>query len=141
MPKPDFPSPVVGPAYGRSARLLTGALVLALAALTVRVLWRTEGWASADAFWLLGLTGIAVLASWRQMLASTTTIDADGIRQSGWVDKSMRWDEVVLARQLTPRLAPRLMLKAKLGRPRAFHAGSAELEVAFARIAAHYRKP
>ncbi|MEG0821012.1 MAG: hypothetical protein RR101_04300 [Burkholderiaceae bacterium] len=137
----DASAAVSGPAYGRFARFFTTTLMVALAALSIRVLWRTEGWISSDAFWLLGLTAIAVASSWWQMLTSTTTIDARGIRQSGWIEKAMSWDEVVAARVITPRLAPRLMVKARLGRPRAFHAGSAELATAFARIATHYRKP
>lgn len=121
------PSPVTGPAYGRTFRWIATLVVLALAGLSLRVVWRTEGWASSDAFWLLGLTGIAVAGSWWQMLSSTTTLDAQGIRQSGWVDKSMRWDEVAAARLL----GSRLVLKARFGRPRVFHAGNAELAAAF----------
>jgi len=134
----EFATPVTGPAYGRATRLFATATVAALALLSWRVLSRTEGWADADALWLLGLSGLAVLGSWWQMMSSTTTLDSEGIRQSGWIEKRMSWDEVSFAKLLSPRLAPRLVIKARLGRPRAFYAGNAELGAAFARVAAAY---
>lgn len=131
-----FPRPLTGPAYGRGMRAFSSLLVAGLALLTLRVLWRTDGWASGDAFWLIGLSGVAVAASWWQMLTSTTTLDEQGIRQSGWVDKSMRWDEIASARLI----GSRLVLKARFGRPRAFYAGNAELAAAFREVASAHRK-
>lgn len=135
MNPPDIATPVTGPAYGRGMKIMATALVAGLALLTLRVLWRTDGWAGSDAGWLLGLSGVAIAVSWWQMLTSTTTVDAQGIRQSGWVDKSMRWDEVAATRLLSPHLAPRLVVKARFGRPRAFYAGNAELAAVFRLIA------
>lgn len=125
------PQTLSGPAYGRGMRFLSSLLVLGLALLLLRVIWRTDGWASSDAMWLIGLSGIAVAASWWQMITSTTTIDAQGIRQSGWVEKAMRWDEISAARLV----GSRLILKARFGRPRVFFAGNAELAAAFRQIA------
>lgn len=138
MNPPDFSTPLTGPAYGRATRLFATATVAVLALLAWRVFTRTEGWADSDAVWLMGLSGLAVLGSWWQMMTSTTTLDQDGIRQSGWVEKRMSWDEVSFAKLVSPRLAPRLVIKARLGRPRAFYAGNAELGAAFERVAAAF---
>lgn len=130
-PRLAFAVPVCGPSYGPLMRVLSTVVVLVLAGLAARVLLRTEGWAGSDAWWLLGGTGLAVLASWWQMLAARTTLDEQGIEQSGLIVQRMRWDEVALARTR----GSRLLLKASVGRFRVFHGGNAELRAAFAQVA------
>jgi hypothetical protein len=132
--RPAFADPVSGPSYGPLMRVLSTVVVLVLAALAARVLLRTEGWAGSQAWWLLGGTGVAVLGSWWQMLAARTTLDAQGIEQSGLIGQRMSWDDVVLARAR----GSRLLLKGGVGRFRVFHAGDATLRGAFEQVARAY---
>lgn len=125
---------VSGPSYGPTMRILSTLVVLLLGALTLRVLLKTDGWAGSDAWWLLGGTALAVLGSWWQLLSARTTLDAEGIAQTGLITARMRWDEVAFARAR----GSRLLLKASVGRFRVFHAGNATLRASFAEVARRY---
>lgn len=133
-PGSELAVPVSGPSYGPTMRILSSLVVLLLGALSVRVLLKTDGWVGSDAWWLLGGTGLAVLGSWWQLLSARTTLDAQGIEQSGLLTQRMRWDEVAFARAR----GSRLLLKASVGRFRVFHAGNATLRAAFAEVARRY---
>jgi len=132
--RPELAAPVSGPSYSPAMRIVSSLVVLLLGGLSVRVLLRTEGWAGSDAWWLLGGAGLAVLGSWWQLLSARTTLDAQGIEQSGLLTQRMRWDEVAFARAR----GGRLLLKASVGRFRVFHAGDASLRASFAEVARRY---
>lgn len=125
---------VSGPSYGPAMRTVSSVVVLLLGALSVRVLLKTDGWAGSDAWWLLGGTALAVLGSWWQLLSARTTLDAEGIEQTGLITVRMRWDEVAFARAR----GSRLLLKASVGRFRVFHAGNATLRASFAEVAQRF---
>lgn len=132
--RPEVAVPVSGPSYSPTMRILSSLIVLLLGALSLRVLLRTDGWAGSDAWWLLGSAGVAVLGSWWQLLSARTTLDAEGIEQTGLIAQRMRWDEVAFARAR----GGRLLLKASVGRFRVFHAGNAALRASFAELARRY---
>jgi hypothetical protein len=137
-----FADPVSGPAYGRTFRLFATLAVLALLAYGVRVVFvllpeppSREGWI------VLGASTIALIGTWYFMVTARTTIDAQGIRQSGLVERRTDWSEIWHARVRGPAFSRRLVVRNVGGRFRYFYGGTPELLAAFDVIAAaHPRK-
>ena len=133
---PDFTTPVRGPSYSIPIRVITTAIVLVVAYSTLRW-WEmpaTEGWASPGVMvfvaTLFGTIGAGIL-----MLRSVTEIDADGIRQSGLVNRQVAWGQIASAR--VARWGATRLIVRRHGGPffSVFHGGTPELRAAFERVA------
>lgn len=141
MTPPEFTTPVSGPAYGRTFRVLSTAMLLAVLLLGVRAtLLQPADAAAGQGLWILGLGTVGLVASYWLVISATTTIDAAGIRQSGMIERRVVWSEVYSARLFGPPFARRLMVRTANGRFRFFFGGTPQLLDAFARIAQAYRK-
>jgi hypothetical protein len=127
-------TPVHGPAHGRAARLLaTAAVLLVLIGLARLVLTTPEALGAP-----LLLAVLVLLAPYGLLMLSTTTIDAEGIRQTGLPERKLRWDQLAQATVGGSPFARRLRVRTVAGRRIFFAGGTPELEAAFARIAAAY---
>jgi hypothetical protein len=141
MTPPDFSEPVSGPAYGRTFRVLASAMLLLVLAMAARAtLYLPDDEQAAQGYWILGVGLLGLVASYWVFLRSTTTIDANGIRQTGLTEKKVEWRELYSARVFGPPFARRLIVRTINGRFRFFFGGSPELLAAFARVAQAYRR-
>jgi len=133
---PDFTTPVRGPSYSVSIRVVTMVIALVVVYGTLRWLGvtATEGWTSQGVMvfiaTLFGTIGASVL-----MLRSITEIDADGIRQSGFVNRRVAWGQIANAR--VARWGATRLIVRRDGGPffLVFHGGTPELRAAFERVA------
>ncbi len=130
---------VSGPAYGNGfkvvATLLTIVLVVYAASVAVRFPLPQFGFGVKAL--LLGAAAM-LAASQYWFLRATTTIDADGIRQTGMIDKRVRWDEVRGAKMIgIPYLSwlfpPRMIVRTGTAFA-TFNGGTQDVLVEFARI-------
>lgn len=139
----SFDAPVSGPAYGRGFRAFATLAVLALLAYGARAVFvLLPEPPSRDGWYFLGSAAFALAGSWYFMVTARTTIDAQGIRQSGLIDRQTGWDEIGYARVRGPSFSRRLVVRNLAGRFRYYYGGTPELAAAFERIAAAYpRKP
>lgn len=136
---PDFSEPVSGPAYTRGFRAIATAILLAVIAMAMRA-WLNLGPSEQQnqTFSMLTL-GLAVLAgSYWFLVRSQTVIDAQGLRQSGLMDKKVDWNEIMVARMGGFWISRRLVVRTTRGRFRAFYGGTPQLLAAFERIAAAF---
>ena len=138
----SYAVPVHGPAYSRAFRFIALAVVLALAAgaAVTGSVTPASGEAGRQvslALVVLAMMAIILIVLWR----SVTTIDAEGIRQSGLLEKRVAWNEIRRTHLLRVGLTPRLVVRTSQGRLRVFYAGTAELRDAVRAIAAAQRAP
>lgn len=130
---------VSGPSYGRGFKSVSTVLTIALAAYAVSVALRYPLPAFSLGVQALLLGAGAMLAvSLYWFLHATTTIDADGIRQTGVIDKKVRWDEVRGAKMIgIPYLSwlfpPRMIVRTGTAFA-TFNGGTQDVLVEFARI-------
>jgi hypothetical protein len=135
----DFSTPVRGLAYGPAFRALATLIVVVVLASAVRAHLTLPDEALAQQGWGPLLIGLAALAgSYYLLMTSTTTIDAQGIRQSGLLEKKVVWAQVEAARLGGFAFSRRLIVRAGSLRPKVFFGGTPELVAAFQRIAAAY---
>ncbi len=133
---PDFPQPVSGPAYGPVFRGAATAMLLVVLAMALRAtLDLPADEAARQGLWVLGIGLFALVCTYWVLMRSTTTIDAQGIHQSGLIDKRVAWSEVRSAWLFGPPFARRLVVRTDRGRFRFFFGGSPPLLAAFERIA------
>lgn len=125
----DAAAPVEGPAFPLLVKLLASALVAGMLVTAARV-----GGGLLEQSWTptgLGLMLAAVvLVLWclAWIWRSRTRVDADGIGQTWFWRKSVRWADVTQARFIAVRrlewiLAPRLVVRTRSGSVMLFHAG------------------
>ena len=126
----DASIPVEGPAFPLLVKLLASALVAGMLVTAARAAdglleqsWTPTGLGLMIAAMLLVLWCLAWI--WR----SRTRVDADGIGQTWFWRKSVRWDDVTQARFIAVRrlewiFAPRLLVRMRSGRVILFHAGA-----------------
>lgn len=131
--------PVSGPAYAGPFKIVSTVIVLVLlgygCAIALRFPLLSYGFGVKLV--LVGATSL-LIASWYWFIRGTTTIDADGMRQSAMIDKRVRWDEVRSAKMLgVPFLGwlfpPRLVVRSSNGFT-TFNGGSQALLIEFAKI-------
>ena len=89
----------------------------------------------AAAWWLLA-TALMLLASYAMIMLSTTTIDAEGIAQTGLPERRVRWQDIDFAQVAGWPLARRLRVRTVAGKRVVFGGSGAALLAAFERIAA-----
>lgn len=135
-----FDAPISGPAYGRGFRVFATVAVLALLAYGARMVLALPETPSRDGWYFLGAVVFALVGSWYFMVTARTTIDAQGIRQSGLIERRTAWDEVRYARVRGPAFSRRLVVRNIAGRFRYYYGGTPELVAAFERIAAAYSR-
>lgn len=132
-------SPVSGPAYGRGFRVIATVVVVALLAHGARVvLVLRPDLPGSDGWMLLGAATFALVGSWYFMVSARTTVDAQGIRQSGLIERRTGWDEIRTARVGGFALSRRLVVRTAAGRFRYYFGGTAELVAVFGQIASAY---
>lgn len=136
----DFSTPVRGPAYGPAFRAVATLIFVAVLASAARAYLALPDEGQAEHGWGLLLVGLAALAgSYYLLMTSTTTIDAQGIRQSGLLEKKVAWAQVEAARLGGFAFSRRLVVRAGGSlRPKVFFGGTPDLIAAFQRIAAAY---
>lgn len=125
-----FATPVEGPSYRPFTRIAAVVIVVGLFAWGARAL---AGAGPLDLGQWIAVTGIAAALLWPLpgLLWGRTVLDAEGIRQPGWMGREARWTDVERVRFVRIPLSPRLMLSTGFGRARVFYSGSPELDAAF----------
>ncbi|MGE5338817.1 MAG: hypothetical protein ACM3PU_13390 [Gemmatimonadota bacterium] len=135
----SFEPPVTGPAYGRGFRAAAAFAALGLLAWGARtVLALGIGRGDGDGWIVLGAAAFALLGTLYFMITSRTTIDAQGIRQSGLIERKTEWSDILYARVRGPAFSRRLVVRSVNGRFRYYFGGTRELLAAFDQIAAAY---
>lgn len=130
--------PLRGRAFTLLHRLLASVVVLlALGGLLRRVLIAPEAIQGSTWWWLLATT-LMLLASYAMIMLSTTTIDAEGIVQTGLPERRVRWQDIDFAQFAGWPLARRLRVRTVAGKRVVFGGSGAALTAAFERIAAAY---
>jgi hypothetical protein len=137
---PGFHDPVRGPSFSLPIRVVTTLIALVVIAGTLRwwELPASGGWLSQQAavffVTLFGTIGAGILT-----LRSITVVDADGIRQTGLINRNVSWNQMASAR-MAHWGATRLVVRRE-GVPfySVFHGGTPELRAAFGRVAAASR--
>lgn len=147
MAEPRLPyviaAPLAGPAYGAGFKVFASIACVAIAASGLSAALRNPELLSNLPMALLLLFFAAMLGvSYYWFLHAQVRIDADGIVQTGMIDRRVAWTDVRGARllgiaPLAWLIPPRLVLRT--GRSLVtFNAGSDALRAEFARIAAAY---
>lgn len=131
---------VSGPAYSPWFKMLATLLVFGLVGYVASFLLRYR--ADPVSGMLLGAAIVLLLLSYRGFLRTTVTIDASGIRQTGWPGKQVAWDDIRSAKLIglpnagwlsPPRLAVRTGTAFYT-----FNGGTLELLAEFAQISIAY---
>ena len=137
-PQERFATPVSGPAYRLSAKLVAGAMSAVLVIYGLRVIDKILAmpWAMAV---LIGTAFVGVLSTTWYVFKGRTTIDARGVRQEWIVLKDYDWSRISKARYLRLPFTSRLMLRTGFGPIKAIQGGTPELDAAFREIAAYYK--
>lgn len=129
----DFAQPVSGRAYSGAFRVLATAVTAGLLLYGARVVLGAPD-PSRDGWILIGAIAFALIGTWYFMMVSVTTIDADGVRQSGIIERKVAWSEILHARVRGFAFSRRLVVRTIGGRYRFFYGGTPELLAAFARV-------
>lgn len=136
-------APVSGPAYSPWFKLLATLLSFGMAGYVTSFLLRYRA-DTLTSLWLLAAV-LFLMISYRGFLRASVTIDAQGIRQSGWPGKQVLWNDVRSAKLIgvpqagwlsPPRLAVRTGTAFYT-----FNGGTQELLTEFANISAAYAMP
>jgi hypothetical protein len=136
--RPTIDVPVRGPSHGRSQRAIASLAVLVGLAGLARVAATVPAATDGNGPWMLVTIAVALLGSYYFMMTATTTIDADGIVQTGLPNRRLRWEDVAYAHVGGLPFARRLRVRTASGRRVAFAGASPELLAAFERVAAAY---
>jgi hypothetical protein len=129
-----FAQPVSGPSYRPLTRVLAVALVLALFVWGARTMLAVEPGTLDRTHWATAVViALALLWPLPTLLLGRTVLDANGIRQLGWMGRDAEWAQVQRIRFVRMPMSPRLMISVGIGRIRSFHSGSPELDAAFER--------
>jgi len=131
-------SPVSGPAHSRTQRIGASVAVLLGLAGIARVAVTLPAATQGQGPWLLLTVAVAVLGSYYFLMTATTTVDAEGIVQTGLPNRRVRWDDVAYARVGGLPFARRLRVRTTSGRRIAFAGASPALLAAFERVAAAF---
>jgi hypothetical protein len=130
-----FSTPVSGRAYRPVTRILAAALVAGLlvwgAVGMVRDLGTPIDWPRIGAS---AIIAVALLWPMPSILAGRTVIDANGIRQDGWMGREATWAEVQKIRYIPMPMSPRLVVATGMGRARVFYSGDTQLDGAFREV-------
>ncbi len=134
-------TPVSGPAYSPWFKMLATLLSIGIAGCITSFLLRYQLDASSKL--VLALAIVILMLNYRGFLRATVTIDAQGIRQSGWPGKQVDWNDVRSAKLIglphagwlsPPRLAVRTGTAFCT-----FNGGTEALLSEFARISIAYQ--
>jgi len=133
---------ITGAAFSARFKLLATLVSLGLVGYVLSFLLRYPAVSKLAQLGLLVAIAV-VLLCWRDFLRATLTIDAVGIRQSGWLPQDVGWDDVRGARligqhQLGWLLPPRLAVRTGTGFS-TFNCGSNELLNELQRISLAYQ--
>lgn len=129
---------VSGPAYSQSVRLMATLAMLGLIAYGARLLLTMPEAPSRDGWIFIGAVAFTLIGTWYFMVAGRTTIDTDGIRQTGLIERKVEWSEIRQARVRGFAFSRRLIVYRIGARFQVYHAGTPELASAFEKIAASY---
>lgn len=140
MPVYSPASTVTGPAYGKGFRIAATCMagVLAVYAVSVALRFPLPRFTFGVQALLLGACAMLALSLY-WFYRATTTIDAEGIRQTGLIDKKVVWSEVRSAKLigipcLTWLFPPRMVVRTGTAFA-TFNGGTREVLAEFARIA------
>jgi hypothetical protein len=133
---------ITGPAFSAWFKMLATLLSLALIGYVISFLLRYPSLSDGAQLFLLAAIAVVVLY-WRDFLRATLTINADGIRQTGWLVQQVGWDDVRGARliglsRLGWLMPPRLAVRTGTGF-HTFNCGSFELFSELQRISLAYQ--
>jgi hypothetical protein len=130
-------SELAGPSHPLPLRVLATALVLLVLGLTLRsgALFAVPADAEHSAS-LLPAGLLVLLATWWLLIRARTTIDANGIQQSGLPSRAAAFADLATARIGGPPSMRKLVVRTHAGRRQVFAAGSPQLVAAFESIVA-----
>jgi hypothetical protein len=134
-----LPRPVTGLSYRRPAAAIATVLTLAVFGYGGRLLAADAGLPALLMLVLIAGAVAMAINCWF-IVFGTTTVDADGIRQAGMVERAWRWDEIERVRLVRMPWSTRLALMPARGPVRIVHAGTPQLDEAFETIAAMYSR-
>jgi len=125
-----FATPVEGPAYRPFTRIVAVVVVVGLFGWGGSLVLGAGGLEGGQ--WVaVGVMAAALLWPLPSLLLGRTVLDAEGIRQPGWMSREARWADVRRVRYVRMPLSPRLMISTGFGRPKVFFSGDATLDAAF----------
>ena len=135
---------ITGAAFSARFKLLATLVSVGLVGYVLSFLLRYPAVSELAQLGLLVAIAV-VLLCWRDFLRATLTIDAVGIRQSGWLPQHVVWDDVRGARLIGQHrlgwlLPPRLAVRTGTAFY-TFNGGTQDLLTEFARISAAFEMP
>jgi|LauGreDrversion4_2_1035121.scaffolds.fasta_scaffold968684_2 hypothetical protein len=135
-------SDITGPAFSAWFKMLATLFSLALIGYILSFILRYPGLPDGAQLFLLAAIAV-VLLYWRDFLRATLTINAFGIRQTGWLVQQVSWDDVRGAKliglsRLGWLMPPRLAVRTGTGF-HTFNCGSPELFSELQRISLAYQ--
>ena len=135
-------SDITGPAFSPWFKMLATLLSLALIGYVLSFILRYPSLTDGAQLFLFGAIAV-VLLCWRDFLRATLTINAVGIRQTGWLVQQVSWEDVRGAKligfsRLGWLMPPRLAVRTGTGF-HTFNCGSLELFSELQRISLAYQ--
>jgi len=135
-------SDITGPAFSAWFKMLATLFSLALIGYILSFILRYPSLPDGAQLFLLAAIAV-VLLYWRDFLRATLTINAFGIRQTGWLVQQVSWDDVRGAKliglsRLGWLMPPRLAVRTGTGF-HTFNCGSLELFSELQRISLAYQ--
>jgi hypothetical protein len=133
---------ITGPAFSAWFKLLATLFSLALIGYVISFMLRHPSLPDGATLFLWAAIAVMLLY-WRDFLGATLTINAAGIRQTGWLVQQVSWDDVRGAKliglsRLGWLLPPRLAVRTGTGF-HTFNCGSPDLFSELQRISLAYQ--
>ena len=125
------------PKWVKYVALLVMSLVLMQAGITVQKAGFEALNNAGGLFLLMVFIGLAFITYFMQH--SVTTIDDEGIRQSWYTKRHVKFSEMSFAKFVPMLASKRLIVFVKKGRPVVFQAGTQDLQLAFAKISLQFK--
>lgn len=135
------PLPLTGTAWPRWTKALAWLLVTIIGVQLVRTASGpagAEATAAGAASIVVAFVGLLIMARYIQV--SRVIITREGIEQTWFTRRTIRWDDIHYAKFVPLPASRRLICFTRRNRPVIFQAGTPELSAAFARIAIAYRR-
>lgn len=132
--------PISGQAWPKWVKwvaLAVMSLVLMQAGITVQKTGVEALMNIGGLFLLMVFIGLAFITYFMQH--SVTTIDEEGIRQSWYSKREVKFSEMSFAKFVPMLASKRLIVFVKKGRPIVFQAGTKDLQMAFAKISLQFK--
>ncbi len=134
------PLPVSGqawPSWVKAVAWLILALIVAQAAIAIDRAGMQAVLSVSGLVLLVVFVALAVTT--RYMQISTTTVDANGLRQRWMTRREVAWEDITFAKFVPMLASKRLIVFTKKGKPVVFQAGNQQVQIAFAKISLAFK--